>query len=253
MEHEIDWNRVASDLDVSNGHAARMRYSRFRQQMEGTTGAVRAKRKSKKDKNIEPPVHMQGIFPMGPPFMMPMDPVDPSLQSNPFVKCEPGTQGDLNLPSFMQYSPQQMSETTTQGAYYFPQDFASTQFQMASCIPSGLPSPSLATGSFMNPYQPPGISTGYPYSSSNPQAGFDFREFEMSLTDMNCGPSITWEPRPCSQQESGIIKVEEEYQDQEGVRRIEGPENQTQPDQNKLDQGHQREQDVAIKVEVLQD
>lgn len=31
----IDWNLVASQLDITNGHAARMRFSRFKQHMEG--------------------------------------------------------------------------------------------------------------------------------------------------------------------------------------------------------------------------
>lgn len=34
---QIDWSLVATELEISNGHAARMRYSRFKQQMEGTT------------------------------------------------------------------------------------------------------------------------------------------------------------------------------------------------------------------------
>ncbi|PCG90718.1 Hypothetical protein PENO1_097610 [Penicillium occitanis (nom. inval.)] len=33
----IDWSLVATELDISNGHAARMRYSRFKQQMEVST------------------------------------------------------------------------------------------------------------------------------------------------------------------------------------------------------------------------
>ncbi|KAH8698331.1 hypothetical protein BGW36DRAFT_357870 [Talaromyces proteolyticus] len=37
----IDWSDVATDLEISNGHAARMRYSRFRQQMEGTISVSR--------------------------------------------------------------------------------------------------------------------------------------------------------------------------------------------------------------------
>lgn len=32
---KVDWNHVASNLDITNGHAARMRFSRFKQQMEG--------------------------------------------------------------------------------------------------------------------------------------------------------------------------------------------------------------------------
>ncbi|OJJ43239.1 hypothetical protein ASPZODRAFT_146262 [Penicilliopsis zonata CBS 506.65] len=43
----IDWNLVASQLEISNGHAARMRYSRFKQQMEGTTSTPRASRPKK--------------------------------------------------------------------------------------------------------------------------------------------------------------------------------------------------------------
>src|SRR5271156_1323269 len=43
----IDWNEVASGLDITNGHAARMRYSRFRQQMEGSAAQPRVS-KSKK-------------------------------------------------------------------------------------------------------------------------------------------------------------------------------------------------------------
>ncbi|KAB8265661.1 hypothetical protein BDV32DRAFT_144182 [Aspergillus pseudonomiae] len=41
----IDWGLVASQLEISNGHAARMRYSRFRQQMEGITSTPRARTK----------------------------------------------------------------------------------------------------------------------------------------------------------------------------------------------------------------
>jgi hypothetical protein len=40
----IDWNLVAESLEITNGHAARMRYSRFRQHMEGVTTQPRAPR-----------------------------------------------------------------------------------------------------------------------------------------------------------------------------------------------------------------
>ncbi|KAJ5787689.1 hypothetical protein N7457_002679 [Penicillium paradoxum] len=218
----IDWNRVASDLDVSNGHAARMRYSRFRQQMEGTTGAARTKRKSKKEKNVEPPPHMQGTFPMGPTLVMPMEPMDSSLQSNPFVKCEPGTQGNPNLQSVVQYSLQSMPETAMQAQYYLPQEFASTEFQLASNMPSGLPSHTPATSSFMNPYQAPTMATSYPYTSSSIQSDLDMREFEIPFAAMNVEPTITWEPRSPSRQEGGpIVKIEEEQQDYGEIPSIE--------------------------------
>ncbi len=32
---QVDWNAVAKDLDISNGAAARMRWFRFKQQMDG--------------------------------------------------------------------------------------------------------------------------------------------------------------------------------------------------------------------------
>lgn len=41
---QIDWNAVAKELDITNGHAARMRYSRFKQQMEGPTSTTRKPR-----------------------------------------------------------------------------------------------------------------------------------------------------------------------------------------------------------------
>lgn len=35
----MNWHAVAAELDISNGHAARMRYSRFKQQMEDLYGS----------------------------------------------------------------------------------------------------------------------------------------------------------------------------------------------------------------------
>ncbi|KAI9800450.1 MAG: hypothetical protein M1833_003336 [Piccolia ochrophora] len=37
----IDWSEVAGQLNITNGHAARMRYSRFKQAMEGFVPAPR--------------------------------------------------------------------------------------------------------------------------------------------------------------------------------------------------------------------
>jgi hypothetical protein len=46
----IDWNLVAGSLEITNGHAARMRYSRFKQHMEGATTQTKAPRAGKKEK-----------------------------------------------------------------------------------------------------------------------------------------------------------------------------------------------------------
>lgn len=53
----IDWNLVANGLDITNGHAARMRFSRFKQHMEGAPVQPRNPRPKKdvgnKEKNAE--------------------------------------------------------------------------------------------------------------------------------------------------------------------------------------------------------
>ncbi|OBT82982.1 hypothetical protein VE02_08512 [Pseudogymnoascus sp. 03VT05] len=40
----VDWNLVAADMEITNGHAARMRFARFKNQMEGTVPKARAPR-----------------------------------------------------------------------------------------------------------------------------------------------------------------------------------------------------------------
>ena len=60
---QIDWNKVASDpvlqQEITNGHAARMRYSRFKKQIEGTASPRKPRnpnspRKTKVEKNKSP-------------------------------------------------------------------------------------------------------------------------------------------------------------------------------------------------------
>ncbi|MCJ1295472.1 hypothetical protein MMC34_007035 [Xylographa carneopallida] len=58
--HQIDWNTVASDLEITNGHAARMRFSRFKQHMEGVPptsrkprSEARQNKKAKTEKNTK--------------------------------------------------------------------------------------------------------------------------------------------------------------------------------------------------------
>jgi hypothetical protein len=50
----IDWNAVADKLDISNGHAARMRYSRMKTQFEGVPPQPRAPRPKKEKTNTKP-------------------------------------------------------------------------------------------------------------------------------------------------------------------------------------------------------
>jgi hypothetical protein len=44
---KVDWSLIASQLDISNGHAARMRFSRLRQHMEGVSTTPRNPRPRK--------------------------------------------------------------------------------------------------------------------------------------------------------------------------------------------------------------
>lgn len=43
---QIDWQTVADEVGITNGHAARMRFSRFKQQMEGNYPTRRHPRES---------------------------------------------------------------------------------------------------------------------------------------------------------------------------------------------------------------
>ena len=101
---QIDWQLVADQLDITNGHAARMRYSRFKQQMEGVgpsprkarTAAPRQRKakpdkSDKKDKN-QAEEHQGTIFKVEkqePMDEMSMSGVEPNVKEEQFVKPEP--------------------------------------------------------------------------------------------------------------------------------------------------------------------
>jgi hypothetical protein len=60
----VDWNLVADGLDITNGHAARMRFSRFKQHMEGIPTQPRTPRLKKdggKDKMGKPKGLKRGL------------------------------------------------------------------------------------------------------------------------------------------------------------------------------------------------
>ncbi|KAJ5754069.1 uncharacterized protein N7511_008222 [Penicillium nucicola] len=196
----VNWNHVASDLEISNGHAARMRYSRFRQQMEGVSGVPRQKKKPKKGKTVDPPVGMHTGLPAN-PFMTPkMESMEPFLHSNPFFKSELTTQGNPGMQDFTNY-PQSMPGSGTQSYSYLPQNFASRGFQHASTIPSGLPLANQGT-SFMNPYQSPEILTSHPYGL---------------MSGASFSPTTNWAPQESSYQDLQTVKVEDDSQTEAGT------------------------------------
>ncbi|KAK9860644.1 hypothetical protein MYU51_005767 [Penicillium brevicompactum] len=208
----IDWNRVASDLLISNGHAARMRYSRFRQQMEGTA-APRAKRKSKKAKVVDPPMETQNMFPMNQPGMVPtmmptMPSTDSSSQSNPFIKSEPGTQSS-SMPNQLHYGSQTMPEATMNRQQYYPQDYASMQFQQAISMQHGASqSNENAPDSSMNGWPAETMPTSYPYGM---HANFGVQDLGMQAPYQRLPSSFTWGQQP-SHMGDPVIKSEEMQQ-----------------------------------------
>ncbi|KAJ5305939.1 hypothetical protein PENANT_c015G04198 [Penicillium antarcticum] len=217
----INWNRVASELEISNGHAARMRYSRFRQQMDGTTGVARAKRKPKKVKTVDPPTDMQMRpgFPMDLSGMPKMEPIDTSLRSNPFFKGESRIQGYSGMQDYANYSqsmPDNSNNNIIQSYPYLPQDFASRGFQYAARMSSGLPLVSPGT-SFMNPYQSPEIQNSYAYALTAGSTGFETQDFGMQSTMTNFGPTISWGQRPSSPHNPQAVKVEGRQQPEAGT------------------------------------
>ena len=87
---------MASELDITNGHAARMRYSRFKAQMEGKQPAPRKPRSStprnKKPKPQKP--SKAEAKDEGPPPLKAetaqMDGIEPTVKREPVIKAEPG-------------------------------------------------------------------------------------------------------------------------------------------------------------------
>ncbi|PYI03806.1 hypothetical protein BO78DRAFT_431857 [Aspergillus sclerotiicarbonarius CBS 121057] len=103
----IDWSLVATELGISNGHAARMRYSRFKQQMEGivpTPRPARVKKAPKKAAKASPTKAELAREPVSPHSATP--PPQPPIKQepdylpyglNPHVKPEDHTQTMPNL------------------------------------------------------------------------------------------------------------------------------------------------------------
>ncbi|KLJ06313.1 hypothetical protein EMPG_10297 [Blastomyces silverae] len=83
----IDWNLVASQLEISNGHAARMRFSRFRQHMEGITTTHRTPR-PKKHKSDKAQLRKEQQFSK--------PKIEPTVKTEQAVKQELGPEPDMD-------------------------------------------------------------------------------------------------------------------------------------------------------------
>ncbi|KAE8381082.1 hypothetical protein BDV26DRAFT_289782 [Aspergillus bertholletiae] len=97
----IDWGLVANQLEISNSHAARMRYSRFRQQMEGITSTPRACRPKKApNKSKASPSKVDLLKGADYPDMKPAPKQEPRASSSeptPFIKTDPHAQSFPDL------------------------------------------------------------------------------------------------------------------------------------------------------------
>ncbi|KAF9886627.1 hypothetical protein FE257_011267 [Aspergillus nanangensis] len=98
----IDWSLVASQLDISNGHAARMRYSRFRQQMEGITSTPRTSRPKKtpnkgKTASCKAGLEKEPVTSPSQPVVKPEPQTSSAYEQNPYIKTDPYSQTILNL------------------------------------------------------------------------------------------------------------------------------------------------------------
>ncbi|RHZ72353.1 hypothetical protein CDV55_105384 [Aspergillus turcosus] len=171
----IDWNLVASQLEISNGHAARMRYSRFRQQMEGITSTPRSSRPKKtpaktgkglaskadllKDKSSpQPPVKQENAR--------------PAYESNSYIKVDPYGHEVQNLADIPHVSAQVMHPQPVQPQMvpYTPLTAAPGTLTMYAPVPAFPPSPPLAFHQQAGPSTWAPIKTE-PESEPEPEAG----------------------------------------------------------------------------------
>ncbi|EEP79281.1 predicted protein [Uncinocarpus reesii 1704] len=125
----IDWNLVASQLDITNGHAARMRFSRFRQHMEGISTTPRTPR-PKKPKATKAKPKKQSFSDLK------AQPEPPKIKPEPAIKVEPSLMSQID-PSLLA----------------FPRVPGPMQFHPFSTV---------APADLTRPYPPSEIPIGYP-------------------------------------------------------------------------------------------
>lgn len=208
-QQQIDWNRVASDLAISNGHAARMRYSRFRNQMEGPLARRPRKKNPKKGEKEGLQVDMsnppQALHLPLPGFIPPkMEPVDFSMGPNTFIKCEadvkvPGGQTQPEFPEYHPWPPAWTHQSGSTGATLPPQISSYSSHNVSFPMSSG-PSPSLSSSS--TPHLGPSY---HPYSLPY---DVSMRDFTMQQPVFHNAPPEAWEPPVPVVQEAAPVKVE---------------------------------------------
>ncbi|KAE8356633.1 hypothetical protein BDV28DRAFT_144958 [Aspergillus coremiiformis] len=114
----IDWNLVATQLEISNGHAARMRYSRFKQQMEGTTSTPRSSRPKKSPTKSKPGPCKADLLKetdsCDAPPVLKQEPRASSVESVSYIKTDPHAQSLSNLADIPSVTYQMIQDSPVQ-------------------------------------------------------------------------------------------------------------------------------------------
>ncbi|KAJ5761036.1 hypothetical protein N7520_008192 [Penicillium odoratum] len=212
----VDWNHVASEIGISNGHAARMRFSRFRNQMEGTTGAQRRKRNPKKGEDGgkgekgDPKPLMPPTQQSNPVHGPAMETANSSAYTNP-VKREHGDHvvlGSQQFPDMGEVYPWSQVIPTSEGSYT-PQMHPFMQQEMSHGIPHGTPY-----------HMASGMASGFPMVSQNPSSfyspfsmpqDFVMQDMASNMSSFNPNGVPVWESftPPMAESEIAPVKIEE--------------------------------------------
>ncbi|KAL6231066.1 hypothetical protein BDW75DRAFT_248201 [Aspergillus navahoensis] len=174
----IDWSLVASQLEISNGHAARMRYHRFRNQMEGYQPQQRKRPASKSSSKTSINPYKAGLQKESSPLPSPtpMIKTEPSEEntcdlSSPYLKTEqqPYGQQAPRLTNIPQYGsqvlptpyPQSHPQSHPHSSAFLPSIAAPYHYQMPPSVPE-LKMPWTSAYSSTPAYPPvPAYETGY--------------------------------------------------------------------------------------------
>lgn len=225
-------------MGISNGHAARMRYSRFKSQIDPSTAQKTAKKKNAK--KFEKGKH-KGDFSMpkdlptqmrlpwvnsGPALKA--EPSEPHYQHNPFMKCEPGNDnvfGDRNLLAgtdaqcdLARMTPDSMvplAHPPSSRLYQYP------SHELPFTMTPGRPETTLI----------PSSSRFASYPAMHFPQDFSMQDFTMQQPFFSNAPMITWEQSvpyqreltPAASHHSTPVLVKEEPQDVQQTIEAETP------------------------------